>query len=580
MTDQKTNKAIRAKHTAFKIGAYIRVSTEEQAENPEGSIKNQEERLKSAVKYKNTDSDFGEIVSVYIDRAKSGKDTNRPELQRLLSAIRRKEITFVIVTELSRLSRSIKDFSAIWEMMQEHECKFMSLRENFDSSTASGEMVLFSLANIAQYERRQVAERVNANIQARAERGLYNGGVVPLGYKLIADKKGYLDIDKEQAEIVRAAFDVFLKQGSLAEAAKWLNQNGYRYKQQMQGGGIKPRLGYFTIQNLHNILRNKAYVGVRVYKVKGEARETKAVWGPIIDLHTFQKAGELLSRNFRRYKPHSEKRYPFLLSGIIKCATCNERLSGKSAWGNGGKIPYYEHAWATKKQACIVKKVFACTPHRILAKKAEPLVWDKVIEILANPKIAAAIIEKAKVMHSKRTQGTEVKRIKAKIIGAKSQLEALAERLSELPKGISASHIYKQMEKLEKLKDEDEVRLREAEKNNGSVEMPVALNTYQVFLSGLKTMMGDVCSDPKTKSDIIRKLIHKIEVTNDSLKVHYYVGGDYIDGERAMARSLVLVPELGEQGNDVASQSEGSGKYNIFDFSGSSTLTNGVPTGN
>src|ERR1700722_9272529 len=92
-----------------KIGLYIRVSTEEQASNPEGSIKSQEQRLRQAVGFRNQEKPFGEVTRVFIDRAKSGKDTNRPELQSLLSAIRAKEIDLVMVTELSRLSRSIKD---------------------------------------------------------------------------------------------------------------------------------------------------------------------------------------------------------------------------------------------------------------------------------------------------------------------------------------------------------------------------------------------------------------------------------------------------------------------------------------
>src|SRR4051794_30743576 len=122
---------LRNKNTAsHKIAFYIRVSTEEQAENPEGSIRNQEERLKAAVQFKNAEGRFGEVVSVFTDRARSGKDTNRPELQRLLTAIRQKEVTLVMVTELTRLSRSIKDFAGIWELMQACSCSFMSLREN------------------------------------------------------------------------------------------------------------------------------------------------------------------------------------------------------------------------------------------------------------------------------------------------------------------------------------------------------------------------------------------------------------------------------------------------------------------
>ena len=91
----------------FRIAAYIRVSTQEQAENPEGSIKNQKERIIQTVKLKNMEGDFGVIVDFFIDSGLSGKDTNRPELQRLLRCIKNKEVNLVISTELSRISRNV-----------------------------------------------------------------------------------------------------------------------------------------------------------------------------------------------------------------------------------------------------------------------------------------------------------------------------------------------------------------------------------------------------------------------------------------------------------------------------------------
>src|SRR5262245_43906629 len=129
----KKSNQIQDQKSGHQIALYVRVSTEEQAENPEGSIKSQEQRLRAQVELRNSEAHFGEITGVYIDRAKSGKDTNRAELQRLLKAIQRREITLVMVTELSRLSRSIKDFSEIWELMRANGCEFLSLREQFDT---------------------------------------------------------------------------------------------------------------------------------------------------------------------------------------------------------------------------------------------------------------------------------------------------------------------------------------------------------------------------------------------------------------------------------------------------------------
>jgi len=197
----------------FKIGLYIRVSTEEQAENPEGSIRNQEDRLRQAVEYKNRNHDFGEIKGAYIDAGISAKNMKRPKLQELLKAIRSKEIDLVMVTELSRLSRNTRDFIEMWDMMRDYGCSFTSLREDFDTTNAAGELVLFQLMNLAQFERRQTSERVQANMAARAARGLYNGGSVPLGYKLVPDKPGYLEIDVKMANTVKVAFEAFLREG-------------------------------------------------------------------------------------------------------------------------------------------------------------------------------------------------------------------------------------------------------------------------------------------------------------------------------------------------------------------------------
>lgn len=344
------------KSTNFKIGLYIRVSTEEQAENPDGSIRNQEERLREAINYKNRNGTFGSVQGIYVDPGISAKDMKRPKLQELLRAIRAGDINLVMVTELSRLSRNTCDFIQMWDMMRAHGCRFQSLREDFDTTNAAGELVLFQMMNLAQFERRQTSERVEANIAARAQRGLYNGGMVPLGFKTIADKPGYLAVDEEMADTVRIAFCAFLREGSLSHAAKWLNDHGYVVKRKTEGGGSHSRVGHFTVDNLQALLRNKAYLGIKVYHVKNETREAKAVWPAIIDEPTFIRAGKLLDKNRHRLKPWKNGRMPYILSGTVHCQTCQSHMPGKSATGNSGKVGYYEHAWATKRDSTLSKR--------------------------------------------------------------------------------------------------------------------------------------------------------------------------------------------------------------------------------
>lgn len=230
----------------------------------------------------------------------------------MLQDIRDQKLDLVMSSELSRISRNMKDFSEIWELMKFNSCGFQSLRENFDTTTAAGEMVLYTIANIAQFERRQVSERVSANVNERARRGLYNGGSVPVGYKLIENKPGFLEIDLEQAKVVKIAFETFLKEESLSTAAKWLNKNGYSLKKAMQGGGNKARTGAFHVDNLHRMLTNIAYIGKKKYKENGEEKIATAVWEPLVDEITFERVQNKLKKNKSRKKPHSKTRYPYL----------------------------------------------------------------------------------------------------------------------------------------------------------------------------------------------------------------------------------------------------------------------------
>lgn len=280
----------------YKIGIYLRNSDPKQ-DTEEGTLKNQEQRLRECVKYKNLSGNFGKIAKIYKDRSFSGKDMNRPELQKLLRDVVSGDINLILVTELSRITRNMKDFVEVWELLKEKRCGFLSLRENVDTSNAAGEMVMLILANVAQFERNQTKERVAANHKARAKRGLYNGGTVPLGYRTTPNRPGYLEIDPERAAIVKKAFSAFLKIQTLHATAKWLNDNNVKIDRLIQGGGRWTRLNHFTFENLHHILRNKTYKGVKDYKDGDTRSEAPAVWDPLIDPKDFDRVQKILDKN-------------------------------------------------------------------------------------------------------------------------------------------------------------------------------------------------------------------------------------------------------------------------------------------
>ena len=514
-------------HSNHKIGLYVRNSDPKQ-DTPEGTIKNQEARLRQYIDLRNMSGSFGEIVQVYVDRSLSAKDMNRPAMQQLLLDISRRKINMVAVSELSRITRNMKDFGEVWELLREYKCGFLSLRENVDTSNAAGEMVMFMLANIAQFERKQTSERVAANCKARASRGLYNGGTVPLGYRLMPKKKGYLEVDPERSETVKAAFKYFLKYETLSRTAKKLNEDGIKINRLVQGGGRYSRLDFFTVDNLHNILTNKTYKGIKTYRDGEKRREVKAVWEAIIEPTQFDRVQEILGKNRTKKKPFVVQRYPYILSGLTSCIHCEDVMCGKSAHGKRQKYGYYEHGWASKRGSTLTASTFKCDPHRVPATKLEKVVLDHIYRLMKSPKLARGIIEEAQKIHAQDGSHKEIKRLQAKVSGYNSNLEALAERLSELPKGVSASIIYKQMEKLETAKKEALERVSVLRRESGGFrELPADFKSYQSFLKLVSKTLEEK-TDPEVKARIIKRLVHKVEVGVDKVKIHYYAGEDFL----------------------------------------------------
>ena len=523
-TKQKAKIPSEEQKPGIRVGLYIRVSTEEQAQNPEGSIKSQEQRLRQHLEFKNMDGFGGRVTHVFIDRARSGKDMNRPELRRLLQVIANQEIDLVMVSELSRISRSIRDFSQIWELMKAHKCYFLSLREQFDTTNAAGEMVLFTMANMAQFERKQISERVSANFLARAERGLFNGGSIPYGYDTDPNRPGSFVVVEDQALLVREAFQTYLSEGCLAKAGRSLNDRGFRFDKIRKNGGKKFRHGTFSISNLYPILRNVAYIGRRPYKDKnGKCLESKAVWDPIVDAITFEKVQKLLTENKSFHKSDSPHRFPYLLSKLVSCGSCGDRLCGKSAWGRSGKIAYYEHGWAVKRQAYLAKKIFACELHRIQAKVLETFVWQDVLLLLTEKAYAEKILDKAKVLYQVNSGIGELTRIRGKIRDFDAQIEALAEHLSKIPKGVSPTAIFGQMKIIEEGRKKLEIEADGLESSGAVEDPPAALASYESFIEQIGPLLMH-SSDNDKRSRLLAILINKIVVFKDRIEIHYKAG--------------------------------------------------------
>lgn len=575
---KSVSKLNQSKASGLRIALYIRLSKEDY--NPEGSLKNQEERLRATVQLKNMQGNFGEITAVYIE-TKTAKNTNRKELQRLLMSIRKREVDLVMVSELSRISRSVKDFTEIWELMQRNNCGFCSLRENFDTTTAAGEMVLLIVASLAQFERRQISERVIANNAVRSKRGLFNGGGIPFGYKRIPERKGFLEVDEAAAIVVRQAFKTYINEASLLPAARWLNRHGYKMKENREGGGSGgERIGAFTVDNLQAMIRNKKYIGVKVYKQGAEVLETEAVWKPIVSREVFEIANNMLSKNKKTtYTNSSGKdiRHPYLLSSLVSCKKCGDSLPGKSAYNRVGKrFSYYEHSWAVKKAGSMSGLKHTCWPFRVPTREIEEVVWNEVTRVLTEPETALEIMRQAQKVHKANPGLREVERLKHMIHSINGKLESLAGHLMNIPKSVSPAPIYSQMEKLGSQKESAERELAKCDSGEVAYGLPAKMADYDTFRSTLLRFLKTGAS-PDARAVVVRYLIRSIAVHEEGIDISWAVGEDFIKGTLIAWSNETDAGGMGQEKNKA--KGDASGPDKTFSSSAcSQTLTSGWVT--
>lgn len=356
---------------SLNIALYIRVSTEEQALKNEGSLESQRHRMTGFVDIKNSQAPgWGMVVDSYVDDGYSAKDTNRPALQRMLKDMKNGRINMVLVADLSRMSRSIRDFCQLYDFFKEHRVKFLSLKEQFDTTTAAGEMMLFNIINLAQFERRQVSERVSLNFHSRALRGLRNGGSAPIGFRVDPANKSVWKVNENEVGYVRSIFDAYISEGSLFRAAEKLRTLKIPNRSSVSKGYDPTDYGWNT-DNLVSVLRNYAYVGQReVNKMnKSMDQETlashekyqvvQAAWPGIVDEKTFFFVQKMIDENHskERNRLESAERRIFLFSGISTCAECGRALVGQTGHGKKSPVRYYAHAAkANVPVTCAIKR--------------------------------------------------------------------------------------------------------------------------------------------------------------------------------------------------------------------------------
>src|ERR1700731_4172218 len=193
------------------------------------------------------------IRSRYDDGGYSGGSTDRPDLQRLLDDIRSRKLDVIVVYKVDRLTGSLADFAKLVELFDAHGVSFVSVTQQFNTTTSMGRLTLNVLLSFAQFEREVTSERIRDKIAASKRKGLWVGGNLPLGYEMKDDK---IAVVEDEAERVRLIFHRYLELGGVNALARDLRKRDIRTKSRLLATGATRGGVPFGRGSLFYLLRN------------------------------------------------------------------------------------------------------------------------------------------------------------------------------------------------------------------------------------------------------------------------------------------------------------------------------------
>ena len=241
---------------------YTRVSTDHGLEQDFNSLDAQHDAAQAYIRSQ-AHAGWALIRTRYDDGGYSGGSTDRPALQRLLSDVKAGKIDVIVVYKVDRLTRSLADFAKLVELFDGHGVSFVSVTQQFNTTTSMGRLTLNVLLSFAQFEREVTSERIRDKIAASKRKGLWVGGMVPLGY---ATRDRKIVVVAEEAERVRTIFRRYLELGSLNRLMADLRGRGIVTKARPLKSGRTVGGIPFTRGPLAHFLRNRFYIGEVVFK--------------------------------------------------------------------------------------------------------------------------------------------------------------------------------------------------------------------------------------------------------------------------------------------------------------------------
>jgi DNA invertase Pin-like site-specific DNA recombinase len=346
---------------------YTRVSTDQGLEQDFNSLDAQYDASQAYIRSQ-AHAGWTLLRGKYNDGGFSGGNTDRPALQRLLEDVRAGKVDVIVVYKVDRLTRSLADFAKLVDLFDWHNVSFVSVTQQFNTTTSMGRLTLNVLLSFAQFEREVTSERIRDKIAASKRKGIWVGGMAPLGYNT-RDRR--ISVNEAEAERVRIIFRGYLRLASLNLLMADLRRRGIVTKVRTLKSGETVGGIAFTRGSLAQLLRNRFYIGEVVFK--GEVLGGEQV--AIVDRDLFDAVQAKLDEQVTNHKT-ARMTSEALLAGRIFDDRGN-RMSPSHARKGGVKYRYYLSSALLQGQAERAGSI-----RRVPAVEIEALVTTSVREHL------------------------------------------------------------------------------------------------------------------------------------------------------------------------------------------------------
>jgi len=395
------------KTATLRCAIYTRKSSDEGLEQEFNSLDAQRESCEAYIRSQAHEG-WRAVPTHFDDGGHSGGTLERPAIQQLLTMVRAKQVNVIVIYKIDRLTRSLADFARLAELFDQYGVSFVSVTQQFNTTTSMGRLMLNVLLSFAQFERELTGERIRDKIAASKKKGMWMGGFTPLGYDA---KDRTLTINEAEALKVRSLFALYLKCGSIISVWEEVRRRGYRTKARVTEAGRPFGAKPFSPGHIHYILKNPIYAGQIAHKGELHAGQhprliDEATWTAVQAKLAENRAGE------RRAKANRMNANP--LCGIL-VGPDGQTLMPTHTVKNGQRYRYYVSNPLREKEAgrrggkrprVPADEIEAVVTIGLRDLLSEPTRLPRILDIRIAPTILAKTIEAATVFLTALTAPT------------------------------------------------------------------------------------------------------------------------------------------------------------------------------